>query len=224
MNKVFRYTTMVCGLVALFSVGNYICYQSAMKHFENMQTDYEQRLGEQVEIYVDQEMENHIADLETREEETVEVAKNETLLDEDTVYQIENYDTVTDTTTTDYETLPEKMVGFSVEDAEKYCEDYMNNLPVEEFLDGMQSIHVESFSPQRFVVRKTYDISKVKFRYYLIANEGEVVVYYGDMKTVYERTGIAVEDLSKHDKKELKKGIEVKDEEELFGILENYSS
>lgn len=224
MNKVFRYTTIICGLVALFSVGNYFCYQSAINHFENMQTDYEERLGEQVEVYVNQEMEDHIADLEKKAEESVEVAKKETLLDEDTVFQIENYDAVTKTTTTDYETLPEKMIGYSVEDAEEYCGDYMNQMPVEDFLDGLQSIQVESFSPQRLVVRKTYDISKVKFRYYLIADEGEVVAYYGDMKTVYERTGIAVEDLSKHDKKELKKGIEVKDEEELFGILENYSS
>lgn len=51
-----------------------------------------------------------------------------------------------------------------------------------------------------------------------------MIAYYGDMKTVYEHTGIAVSSLSRKEKQQLKKGIEVKDEEELYGILENYSS
>lgn len=44
------------------------------------------------------------------------------------------------------------------------------------------------------------------------------------MKTVYEHTGIKISSLSAKERKQLKKGIEVKDEEELYGILENYSS
>jgi hypothetical protein len=58
----------------------------------------------------------------------------------------------------------------------------------------------------------------------LIAVDGEVVVYYGDKKTVYEYTGIETKNLSREEKTMLKKGIEVKDEEELYQILENYSS
>lgn len=62
------------------------------------------------------------------------------------------------------------------------------------------------------------------FRYYLIVVDGEVVVYYGDKKTVYEYTGIETKNLSKDDRKILKQGLEVKDDEELYSILENYSS
>lgn len=224
MNKVFRYTSWVCGLIAVFSIGNYVCYQSAMKHFQKMQEDYESRLGEQVQVYVSKEMETKIENLEQQMEDSVAAQASENVLEENAVYQIQNYNVVTDTTTTDYESLPDEMAGYTREDAEGFCQDYMNHIPVEEFLDGLQSMSVVSFSSDRLIVRKNFDISKVKFRYYLIASEGEVVVYYGDMKTVYEKTGISVDTLSKTDKKELKNGIEVKDEEELFGILENYSS
>lgn len=224
MNKVFRYSSWVCGLIAVFSIGNYFCYQSAMKHFQEMQQDYESRLGEQVQVYVTKEMETKMEDLEQQVEESIEAQASDNTLSENAVYQIQSYNSVTDTTTTDYESLPRDMVGYTMEDAERFCEDYMNQMPVEDFLDGLQSMNVVSFAVDRLVVRKSYDISKVKFRFYLIASQGEVVVYYGDMKTVYEETGISVDSLSKADRRELKNGIEVKDEEELFGILENYSS
>ena len=100
----------------------------------------------------------------------------------------------------------------------------MQNLPVEEFLNGLQSIGITTFSKDRIIVRKIYDPSKVKYRYYLIAVDGEVVVYYGDQKTVYEYTGISTDTLSKEEQMSLKNGIEVKDEDALYGLLENYSS
>lgn len=224
MNKFFRYTSWICGLVAVFSIGNYFCYQSAMKHFDKMQEDYESRLGEQVQVYVTKEMENKIDTLEQEMEKSLAAQADQNTLGVNTVYQIQNYDAVTKTTTTDYESLPQEMEGFTREDAEEFCQEYMNNMPVKDFLDGLQSMRVVSFSSDRLIVQKNYDISKVKYRYYLIASEGEVVVYYGDMKTVYEKTGILVKDLTKADRRALKNGIEVKDEEELFGILENYSS
>lgn len=224
MNKVFRYTSWVCGLIAVFSVGNYFCYQSAMNHFEEMQQDYESRLGEQVQVYVTKEIETKMENLEQQVEESIEAQTSGNTLVENAVYQIQSYNSVTDTTTTDYESLPSDMVGYTMEDAESFCEEYMNHMPVEDFLDGLQSMSVVSFATDRLVVRKSYDITMVKFRFYLIASHGEVVVYYGDMKTVYEETGISVDTLSKADRKALKNGIEVKDEEELFGILENYSS
>jgi hypothetical protein len=94
----------------------------------------------------------------------------------------------------------------------------------EEYLNGLLSVSLVSFSKDRLVIRKSYDISKVKYRYYLITDEEQVIVYYGDKKTVYEKTGIMVDTLSKSERKELKKGIPVKDEEELYGILENYAT
>ena len=141
-----------------------------------------------------------------------------------TIYQIENYDAVKDTTTVEYETLPEELVGLKREDADNFCKDYMKDVPAEEFLKGLQSMGVTSFSNERLVVRKIYNSSKVKFKYYLIAVDGEVVVYYGDKKNVYEYTGIETENLHAKERRALKNGIEVQDEDELYSILENYSS
>lgn len=224
MNKAARYACTIFGLITVFSIGNYYCYEAALNRFQEMQEDYEGRLGEQVEVYVTQEMDAKMAELEKQAEESVAVDSTSNELGENTIYQIQNYDSVTDTTTTDYESLPEEMLGYTREDVEIFCQDYMNKMPSEEFLNGLQSMEVISFSGDRLILRKLYDISKVKFRYYIIAVDGEVVVYYGDMKTVYEQTGISIKELSKEDKKALKKGIEVRDEQELFGILENFSS
>ena len=224
MSKIFRYVAICCGLIAVFSAGNYYCYQSAMKHFESMQEDYEGRLGEQVQVYVNNEMADRMEELEPKVEESVTVDQVETTLTQDSVFQVQSYNRLTDTTATDYEALPDDLVGCDKDGAEEYCQKYTKNMSAEEFLDGLQSVSIVSFSPDRLVIRKSYDQSKVKYRYYIISDGEEVVVYYGDMRTVYERTGISVNKLSKAEKKELKKGIEVQDEEELYGILENYSS
>lgn len=224
MNRAARYACTIFGLITVFTVANYFCYESALNRFQEMQEDYEVRLGEQVDVYVSQKMDAKMAELEQQNQESMAVDAINDELGEHTIYQIQNYDSVTDTTTTNYETLPQEMLGYTREDVEIFCQDYMNKMPAEDFLNGLQSMDVISFSADRLVIRKYYDISKVKFRYYIIAVDGEVVVYYGDLKTVYEETGISTKELSKEDKKALKKGIEVRDEQELFGILENFSS
>lgn len=203
-------------------------YQLAVRHMEELQTDYELRVSEQVKVGVAKQLEEQADELVEKlvQENSVSVSTNNDrdTLNVNTIYQIQKYDAVTGSTATDYETLPGKLVGCDRVETDGYFQGYMKTLPVEEFLAGLQSIGVVSFSEERLVVKKIYDSSKVKFRYYLIAVDGEVVVYYGDKATVYEYTGIEAENLSQEDQKALKNGIEVKDEEELFGILENYSS
>ena len=110
------------------------------------------------------------------------------------------------------------------EQVEAYCHDYMNNMSADEFLAGLQSMGVVSFSSDRLVIKKIYDQTKIKYKYYLIAIDGEVVVYYGDKNTIYEYTGIETKNLTTEERTQLKKGVEVKDENELYSILENYSS
>ncbi len=213
-----------CCLAAFFSIGSYYSYQSAMERFENMQEDYENRLGEQVHVYVSNEMADQMEKLESRVEENIAVENVGDTLREDAIFQVQSYDRLTDATSTDYEALPEQLADCDREAVESYCKEYMKNMSAEEFLNGLQGVSLVSFSADRLIIRKNYDRSKIKFRYYIISDGREVIVYYGDMKTVYERTGIPVDKLSSDERKELKKGIEVKDEEELYGILENYSS
>lgn len=228
MSRKISYVWIALGIVLAIIVGDFISYHMVLNKMDSMQTDYEQRVSELVEVDVTKQLENKAEEVVERivenNTESVTASTGEEALSVNTVYQIQRYDVQKDTTATDYETLPQDLVGFTREQADGYFKDYMNRLPVEEYLDGLQSIGIVSFSAERLVVKRIYDNSKVEYRFYLIAVDGEVVVYYGDKKTVYEYTGIETKNLSKEERTMLKKGIEVKDEEELYGILENYSS
>ena len=58
----------------------------------------------------------------------------------------------------------------------------------------------------------------------MIAEENEIVVYYSDKKRVFEYTGLMIDSLPEEELLKLEQGFYVKDKEELYGILENYSS
>ena len=228
MSRKISYVWIALGIVLAIIVGDFISYHMVLNKMDSMQTDYEQRVSELVEVDVTKQLENKAEEVVERivenNTDSVTASTGEEALNVNTVYQIQRYDVQKDTTATDYETLPQDLVGFTREQDDGYFKDYMNRLPVEEYLDGLQSIGIVSFSAERLVVKRIYDNSKVEYRFYLIAVDGEVVVYYGDKKTVYEYTGIETKNLSKEERTMLKKGLEVKDEEELYGILENYSS
>ncbi len=221
-NKVFIYFGSVFAMLTMVVIANYVCYHSAIKQFTKQQQSYEQQLSSQMESQVAQQVENQWA--QANDQTDVAVDNSQVKLGIDTIYQVENYDAVKEQTTTEYVTLPEELVGYTREEVDAYFKKYMNHLPVEEFLNGLQSIGVSNFSSERLVVHKVYDNSKVEYRYYLIAVDGEVVVYYGDKKTVYEYTGILTDTLSSEEQAALKQGVEIKDEDTLFGVLENYSS
>ena len=223
--KVFRYITVCSLFLALFALANFYCYQSAMNQFEKMQEDHETRVGEQVQVYVDNEMADRMAQMEKSVRETVQTQNVQNTLTENTVYQVQSHNSLTDETVTEYRKLPDELVGCDRKMVQQFCSKYKDShMSAKEFLDGLQSVSLISFSPERLTICKNFDVSKVKFRYYLISDGTEVIAYYGDMKTVYEHTGIKISSLSAKERKQLKKGIEVKDEEELYGILENYSS
>jgi len=64
----------------------------------------------------------------------------------------------------------------------------------------------------------------VEYKYFLKAQDGNIVAYYGDQKTVFDYTGVSIEKLSLDEKKELEEGIFVRDLDELYALLEHYSS
>ncbi|MDO5422832.1 MAG: hypothetical protein Q4F41_03795 [Eubacteriales bacterium] len=60
--------------------------------------------------------------------------------------------------------------------------------------------------------------------YYLKEQDGMVLVYRGDKRTLYERTAIRVETLPEILQLEVRMGKMLKTEQELYSFLENYSS
>ena len=72
-------------------------------------------------------------------------------------------------------------------------------------------------------MQKIYE-SKAKYQFLLVVENNEVVIYDEKWENQYEKTGITTERLSEKEKNKLMKGIYVKDEKELYSILEDYSS
>lgn len=60
--------------------------------------------------------------------------------------------------------------------------------------------------------------------YYLTEKEGHVLVCLSDKKTVYETTSIRMEALPEGLQDEIRNGKFLRDQQELYSFLENYSS
>lgn len=158
-------------------------------------------------------------------EETVETAgdKNKIIAGE-AVLILQSYNKKNTTTVEETLDIPAQFIGMSREQVVAYLDDYMENLSLEEYLEGLCAYEMISFSSEKLVLKKTFDTDAVEFRYYVKSENNEVVVYYSDKKTVYQYTGISVDSLYVEEQNQLKYGILIKDEKELFGLLENFSS
>lgn len=60
--------------------------------------------------------------------------------------------------------------------------------------------------------------------FFIRSLEGELVVYYNDKETIFDKTGIDTDSLGEVERNRLKEGYYVKDEESLYALLESYSS
>ena len=100
----------------------------------------------------------------------------------------------------------------------------MESMPVNEYLSGLVSYEIVSFSADKVVLRKTYNETKVENQFYLCKRGDFVVVYYSDLKTVYEYTEIRVDSLSEEAQQTINQGFYIKDSQELYSILEGYTS
>lgn len=77
------------------------------------------------------------------------------------------------------------------------------------------------------VKRETHTVpadANKKEGYYLIEEDGFLVVYASDRKTVYEYTDIAYDDLPENVRNEIRYGKYIRSQADLYGFLENYSS
>ena len=62
------------------------------------------------------------------------------------------------------------------------------------------------------------------FRYIVFSEDGRLVVYYSDGKTLFFNSGVSADDLSGKWKEQLEQGIRFNSQEELLEFLEAYSS
>lgn len=201
MKRVYIYIAGFIALSAVFSTCYYLSYQNALHKFNQNAVE-----KKSVDYYVQ-----------------ADTGKIDTITPY-TEYILETYDMVTGEKKRSKLNTPESFIGLSRNELIGYLNRYMADLSLEEFQQGMVSFELVSFSTDKVVLSKTYNSDKIKFQYYIVVYEGMVVVYYSDKKTVYEYTGIEANILPEEEQIKLNYGIYVKDEEELYGILENYSS
>ena len=120
--------------------------------------------------------------------------------------------------------VPSEFVTLDKSGLKKYLAGYMEDMPVREYLDGLISYEIIEFTDDKLVLRKTYASDWTNNEFCLCDVNGEIVVYYSDKSTVYEYTGIKTKDIDEEEQVRIKIGYFVADEEELYSLLESYSS
>ena len=237
MKKIVWYFGGFTVLSLLFCVCYYTSYKSALKNFNKTAKEQENSLYSEL-LRVSEENKSLLNRLALKEAEA-EAARekqeelSETiaagLLPQNTVlpsvsYVEEIYDLTTNQLESETKIPPGFLVGMTKEELTLYLQDYMENLSLAEYEAGLLAYDIISFSEDKVVLRKTYDVTKVPFKYFINITKGMVTVYYSDLESVYEYTHIPAVDLAEEDRAALVEGIYVKDREELYSILEGFSS
>lgn len=120
------------------------------------------------------------------------------------------------------ETIPVYLSNLTREQVESFFEniycDYLENREN----TTVKKAEMISFSPEMIVVKK--HLNSTEAGYYLCVENDCVVVYYADRRTLYDTTGIPVKNLTEAEQQKLTKGFIVESDEELFSLLESYTS
>ena len=140
----------------------------------------------------------------------------------DTEYEVTVYDETMQTEKSRMETLPSSFIGKDRKQVEKLIEDYETSPSLKDQEEGFLSMSLESFSPEKIRVRKVIATSL----YYacIVAEDGYLTVYDGNRKQVILYTDIPVFSLPQTVQEEVMDGKYIETEEELYNLLESYSS
>lgn len=145
-------------------------------------------------------------------------------ISEDTQCILEIYDLQNRATKVQMADIKKSFYGFTREELLLYLDAFVEEMPEKEKNRGMVSYELVSFGADELVLRKSYDTNRVEYEFFMKAEGEEIIVFFSDLTRVYEYTGILTTHLSEEEKEKLKQGYYVKNKEELYGILENYSS
>lgn len=236
MKKIIWYASGFVAVSLLFCICYYASYKNALQDFNRKAQEQENSLYTEL-VRVSEENKALLNQLAQREEERRQEGQQEQKTDtleaglapKNTVlptvsYIEETYDMTTGLLNSETKTAPGFLIGMTREELTEYISRYMDNLSLAEYEAGLQAYEVVSFSENRVVLRKTYNADKVPYKYYVNISDGMVIVYYSDLKSVFEYTHIPAVDLAEDVRLSLIKGIYVKDREELYSLLESFSS
>lgn len=220
----------------MFCLCYFASYKNALKDFNRKAKEQENSLYSELEKISEEnktllnrlaKQEDEMAELTALQEEQESIAAG--VIAHNTVlptvsYVEETYNMVTGRLDSVPRTAPGFLIGMTKEELSAYLTNYMDKLSLAEYEAGLLSYEIVSFSENKVVLRKTYDASKVPYKFYINITDGMVTVFYSDMESVFEYTHIPAVDLTEEDRVALIEGIYVKDREELYSILEGFSS
>lgn len=110
-----------------------------------------------------------------------------------------------------------------VEDVPAY---FLINLTREDMEENFSEWHIEEFSSQEVVLKKTIDAQSTQ--HYIIKDyDGYLAIYYNTKELeniLKDITDIPLESLSEDEQESIIKGLEIDGEENLIKLLENYHS
>jgi hypothetical protein len=247
IKKAFVYFISFFSISMMFSVCYFLSYKNALADFNKnavernkelilslekdgiLQITGQQSANNENKEIVNQENntskdnENDLVNATDNTSTEVDTIEEETILPT-TKYTLQTYNVKTGEMLEEPLPIPSYLVGLNRDDVIEYLSNYMQDLPLNEFEKGLTAFELMLFSKDNIVIRKTYNEDTVVYKYYITAQNGSIVVFYGDRKTVFDYTGISVEDLPQYEIDKLEDGILVKDLDELYAVLENYSS
>ena len=224
MKKVFYSACLFIGISTLFGLCYYWSFKNALLHYNREAVEQNTQLLQELIQYSNQSEQLLLQLINETSEETVEAAVTQETLQATASYFLETYRLHAQTIEREQLAIPGFMVGIDFKELKAYTEGYMEDMPVNEYLDGLVSFEIVSFGRDEVVLRKTYDEHKVENQFYMCGANGFVVVYYSDLKTVYEYTEIPCEDLPEGIQEALRHGFYIRDAKELYSILEGYTS
>lgn len=206
-------------LCSMFIICYYMSYLHALNDFNNKAIERKDGLYAQLK-----ENAELTPGADSQNGDSMSVSQTETTVLPSTKYTLQVYDMKMNTTETQILNPPAYLVGLTREEVVNYLTDYMKDLPLSEYNKGLISAELISFSEKEIVIKKTYNEDFVPFRFYVVVKDGYVVVYNSDLKSVYSYTHIEVKNLPESDRIALIQGIYVNSLEELYSLLESYSS
>lgn len=205
-------------LCSLFIICYYMSYLHALNDFNK------KAIERKDELYAHFISSAQLTPGAEQNNDSVSVNQTETKVLPSTKYTLQIYDMSRNTTQTQILDVPAYLVGLTREEVLDYLSDYMKDLPLSEYNKGLISTELVSFSEKEIVIKKTYNEDFVPYRYYVVIKDGYVVVYNSDLKSVYSYTHIEAKNLPEEDRIALMQGIYVNSREELYSLLESYSS
>lgn len=210
MNKVYWSITGFSLLVILFSIAYYINFENTRANSQENGSNTTQLAG------MSSAVESGLKAMDASQGDSVRTDGNTEYIEEtydiaDAIYQDKQME------------IPKEYVGLTRDEIQAKLQEYMKQLPKEEVKKGLVSITLNHFSKASITIRKVYD-NKENYAYFLTEYGGYLVVYTNDKKTLVDQTGIRITELTDEEQTEVRKGIYLDDLDQLYGLLESYTS